>query len=455
MRIGIIHYKVGDTDGVSLEIDKWKLVLEKMGHDVFLCGGDLGTVEGTLIEELYHHSDIAERLYNQTFVELQEDSEDEYRQDLLKQAAEIACRLQDFVVDHRLELLIVENIWSVAANPAVAIATAGVLREVGIPGLAHNHDFYWERIEGVRLTSSTAVELADKYLPPHDPAIRHAVINSLAQQELLERKGIRSSVVPNVFDFDSPPWDIDEYNHDFRRRIGLNNDDVVILQATRVVTRKAIELAVDFVKAMSTESRRAVLKDRGLYDGRSFDEDSRIVLVLAGYTQDDTSREYVKKLKKKIADEGIDALFIADLVDSHRTAGDGVKKYSLWDTYVLADFVTYPSLWEGWGNQLLEAVRAQKPFLLFEYAVYTADIAASGFKAVSLGAEIHGRDYQGLATVRPGQIQTAADEAVELLTNRQKRNDFVEHNYTVARRVYSLQALEKYLSPLLAAVVTR
>ena len=30
--IGIFHYKVGGTDGVSLEIDKWKKVLEEMGH---------------------------------------------------------------------------------------------------------------------------------------------------------------------------------------------------------------------------------------------------------------------------------------------------------------------------------------------------------------------------------------------------------------------------------------
>lgn len=35
--IGILHYQVGGTDGVSLEIDKWKQVLEEMGHTVHLC----------------------------------------------------------------------------------------------------------------------------------------------------------------------------------------------------------------------------------------------------------------------------------------------------------------------------------------------------------------------------------------------------------------------------------
>jgi hypothetical protein len=37
---GILHYQVGGTDGVSLEIDKWKQVLEEMGHTVRLCAGD-------------------------------------------------------------------------------------------------------------------------------------------------------------------------------------------------------------------------------------------------------------------------------------------------------------------------------------------------------------------------------------------------------------------------------
>jgi len=70
--IGIFHYQVGRTDGVSLEIDKWKRVLEEMGHTVHLCAGDLGAAEGTLIEEMYHHRAAAERLNYNTFRELRD-----------------------------------------------------------------------------------------------------------------------------------------------------------------------------------------------------------------------------------------------------------------------------------------------------------------------------------------------------------------------------------------------
>ncbi|MCJ7735399.1 MAG: hypothetical protein MUP11_12735, partial [Anaerolineales bacterium] len=83
------------------------------------------------------------------------------------------------------------------------------------------HDFYWERVDGFSLNCAGAAELVDKYLPPQDPEIKHIVINSLAQKELLERKGILSRVVPNVFDFSGPDWEVDEYNSDLRQEIGL------------------------------------------------------------------------------------------------------------------------------------------------------------------------------------------------------------------------------------------
>lgn len=450
--IGIFHYQVGRTDGVSLEIDKWKRVLEEMGHTVHLCAGDLGTVEGTLIEEMYHHRSDAKRLNYNTFGQLRDYADGAaYRAELLGLADVIEGKVRGFVEEKAIDFLIPQNVWSVAASPSVAIALARVMRDLQLPALAHHHDFYWER-EKVALTCATAIELADKVLPPRDPLARHVVINSLAQRELAERKGIESTVVPNVFDFDaSPPLRLqqpDEYNRDFRARIGLGENDVFILQATRIVHRKGIELAVDFVKALGSPERRARLKSRGLYDGRSFGDDSRIVLVLAGYARDDATGSYLGRLQQKVERAGIDALFIEDVVGARRQTSGGQKIYSLWDTYVFADFVTYPSLWEGWGNQFLEALRARLPLVLFEYPVYQTDIKGKGFRAVSLGSEIQRRDDLGLVQVAPQVIEAAADQAVELLTDAQLRQETVEHNYQLGRQHYSLEALRGYLARL-------
>ena len=447
--IGIFHYQVGRTDGVSLEIEKWKRVLEEMGHTVHLCAGDLGAAEGTLIEEMYHHRTDARRLNYNTFHELRDyPDEAAYQAELLGLADVIERRIRTFVEEKEIDLLIPQNVWSVAVNPPVAIALARVMRDLHLPALAHNHDFYWERTDGLALTCSTAIELTDKYLPPRDPLAHHVVINSLAQRELMARKGIESTVVPNVFDF-SPPWQPDEYNRDFRARIGLREKDLFILQATRIVARKGIELAVDFVQALDAPERRTRLKERGVYDGRPFDDDSRIVFVLAGYARDDVTGGYVTRLKQKIEQAEIDALFIEDLVGGQRKAHAGEKIYSLWDTYVYADFVTYPSLWEGWGNQFLEALRARLPILLFEYPVYQADIKDKGFRVVSLGSTIQERDDAMLVQVAPQVIEKAADQAVELLTDDQLRQETVEHNFEIGRQNYSLESLHSYLASLM------
>ncbi|MCP4358463.1 MAG: glycosyltransferase family 4 protein [Chloroflexi bacterium] len=448
--IGIFHYKVGGTDGVSLEIDKWKRALEEMGHTVYLCGGDLGSVEGTLIEEMYHHRDDAKRLNDNMFTALRDYDAAGFTAEMAQLTDAIEEKIRVFVQERGIDFLIPQNVWSVAASPPVAEALVRVMRDLQLPALAHNHDFYWERMDGVALTCATAIEIADKYLPPRDLLARHVVINSLAQKELAARKGIEATVVPNVFDFEETTWQPDEYNQDFREQIGLREDDILVLQATRIVSRKGIELAIDFVQALGSAERRAYLREHGLYNGRTFSADSRIVLLLAGYTQDDARGLYLNQLKNKIAETGIDALFIEDRVAGRRELRDGHKIYSLWDTYVHADFVTYPSLWEGWGNQLLEAIVARLPFLLFEYPVYLADIKDKGLQAVSLGSDISGTDVNGLAQVPTKVLQTVADEAIVFLTNAQLRQEMVDHNFDMGRQNYSMAALRGYLAQLMA-----
>jgi len=448
LNIGIFHYQVGRTDGVSLELAKWQKVFEEMGHKVFLCAGDLGSADGTLIEEMYHHIPEIESMNYNTFQELREFDAEGYRQELFRWVGVLEEKFRRFIVENKINFINPQNVWCVAANPAVTIALENVRKEFDIPALAHNHDFYWER-KYISLTCSTVLEFADKFLPPRDPKIKHVVINSLGQKELLERKGISSTVVPNVFDFDPPMWEKDDFNSDFRRQIGLKENDLLILQATRVVPRKGIELAIDFVKALEEPERRAELLRRGLYDGRKFGEENRIVLVLAGYGRDDMTGTYVENLKRYATEQGVDLIHIEDQIGHDRQEDAGKKKYSLWDSYVFADFVTYPSLWEGWGNQFLEAIRAKLPILIYEYPVYTADIGPVGFDVVSLGSELIGFDEDGLAKVSPEMISAAADQAVELLTNTEERQQVVAHNFELGNEHFSIDALRKYLSDLM------
>jgi glycosyltransferase involved in cell wall biosynthesis len=450
--IGILHYQVGHTDGVSLEISKWRLVLEKMGFQVHLCAGDLGADAGYLIHDLYHHGEDIKRIDRNAFGALDEFNAGELFNEIEKVSARLEAGLRTFIKTNAIDVLIVNNIWSVALNLPAAIALQRVCANLALPVIGHHHDFYWERRGGVVPTCQPVAQILENYFPPQDDWIKHVVINSLAQQALTDRKELVSEVIPNVFDFDAPAWSVDGYNQDLRARIGLRDTDVLVLQATRVIPRKAIELAIQFVKALNAPARRDELMRLGLYNGQSFIEDSRVVLVVTGYARDDMPGNYFRLLEKKARDENVDLRHVEELIAYSRHNHIAEKKYSFWDAYAVADLVTYPSLWEGWGNQLLEAVQARLPVILFEYPVYTADIKEKGFDFISLGSQIESYDLDGLAVVNEEIIAQAADQAVHVLTDRKQRTQMVQHNHQVCQQHYSLHALEDMLQDLLTSL---
>lgn len=67
---------------------------------------------------------------------------------------------------------------------------------------------------------------------------------------------------------------------------------------------------------------------------------------------------------------------------------DGRKIYTLCDACPHADFVTYPSLYEGFGNALIETVCFRKPALVNRYSVYVDDIVPCGFQFVEIDGAI-------------------------------------------------------------------
>ncbi len=452
--IGLCHYKVGGTDGVSLEMDKWKTVLQRMGSTVHLCGGDLGAGDGHLIKELYHHRKDVERMTANTFRELCDyDNGTLLERDILALAQRIEEKLIAFIEEFSIDLLIPNNIWSIGVNVSAAVAFTRVVRKLRIPAIGHNHDFHWEKFRGMRATCSEAQRIIDQYLPPVDPLISHVVINSFARDELLKRRGISSTVVPNVFDFSGPDWQVDDYNRDFRSEIGVGENDLLVLQGTRIVSRKGIELAIDLVEKLGQPMYRDQIAQRGLYDGRRFGKEDRIVLVLAGYSED-PKKDYLNRLQEKATRAGVKLLVISDLVRSERALEDARKIYSLWDCYVFADLATYPSLYEGWGNQFLEAIRARLPVVLFEYPVFRSDIKERGFNIISLGNEVRARDNLGLVTVDEERICSAAEQAIIALADCPAREEMAEHNLRLGEKFYSMESLEKSLQGILLGLST-
>ncbi len=412
MRIGFIATRLSGTDGVSLEVEKWSRVLKRMGHEVYYCAGELTgyAQDGTLIPQLsFSHQSIAalsERAFGEGHVVDPEIVADE----IYTAADELRGPLRGFIRDHHLDLIVVQNALTIPMNLPLGVCLTGLIAELGINTIAHHHDFYWER---ERYQTNQILDLLDTAFPAKLPSIQHVTINSIAQRRLKDRRGIDSVVVPNVHDFATPPPGIDDYNRDFRQAIGLGEEDLFVLQPTRVIRRKGIEIALQLVQRL------------GLHHPRLF----------ITHSANDEGQRYYRWLMREAMMMGVEVELIDHLVNSERTRINGHKLYSLWDSYVHADLITYPSTYEGFGNALLESVYFKKLIVVNRYPVYNADIRPLGFQFVELDGFLD---------------EQAVHRARELLTDPAQVTAITEHNYQVAREHFSLEVLERKLKEILA-----
>ena len=180
--------------------------------------------------------------------------------------------------------------------------------------------------------------------------------------------------------------------------MGVSND--ILLQATRVTNRKAIELAVDVVALLNTEKYLNKLKT-----GRR-----RFVLAVVGLHEGVNG--YEQTLFEHIKNRGANVIVNENIVEDSRRIQNGRKIYSLWDAYVNCDIVTYPSIYEGWEN-VSESVFAKIPMIMYEYDVYKADIGPKGFEIISLGiAIVSGKT--GLSALKPGRSKVYVRRSLTL-----------------------------------------
>lgn len=410
-RVGFISTRFQGTDGVTLEARKWAQLLEGMGHSCYWMAGllDAPAACSHLTPLAYFgHPEVAE-LQDMLFGAVKRSRAATDQIHSLKER--IKDDLYGFIDKFRLEVLIPENILAIPMHVPLGLAMTEVLAETGLPAIAHHHDFAWER---ERFTLNGIGDYLHAAFPPPLHGIEHVVINSMAQKELARRLGIPSQIIPNVVDFDTPPPKVDEYNADFRNEIGLRQEDWLILQPTRVVQRKGIEHAIELVRRL---------------------RDPRAKLVVS-HPAGDEGNAYMAMLQDRITDAGIDVRFISDRVGEKRGLNtQGKKVYTLFDVYPHADLVTYPSLYEGFGNAFLEAVYFGKPVVVNSYAVYARDIDPLGFKTVEM------------AQLVTGQV---VEQVREVLQNKQVREEWALTNYALGLKYFSYSVARRKLAARLA-----
>ncbi len=414
MKVAIIHFRIGLTDGVSLQIEERVNTLKKLGHQVVYISGTHSPVGDLKLAEFEYKTDARITKIQRDFFS----GNDKTFASIKNVSFAIEKQLEDFYLTERFDFIFIHNFFSLPVCIPATVALSNFLKKhTAVRANAVHHDFYWDppRKNIFEIRNSKFEIFINSYFPPLLPNMTHTTISKWEQKKLRQEKNIDSYLMTDTFDFTRPAWKKNAGNKYFLEDIGVKKGTQVLLLAARIRERKGVELAIEFTSEL--------------------DKYKHTVLILAG-EHGPKEAAYVKKLRYLVRELEIETRWIHEWIGSDEEKKLQIKKYSLWDSYVFADAIMYPSLWEGLGNQFLEAVFAKKPIVVFEYPVFKTDLKPAGFQTVSLGDTVSVKNG-GLAHIGKKKLAAAAGRLHLLLRDREKYSQTVNLNYIIGKTYYN------------------
>jgi glycosyltransferase involved in cell wall biosynthesis len=200
-RLTVVSFRLGGTDGVSIEAEKWIRAFRTLGHEVRTLAGD-GQAD-MIVPELAIRAASAPRV------------------DQLRDALEGA------------DVVVVENLTSLPLNTPAREVLYEVLKDRR--ALFRHHDLAWQRDSSI-----------DDEAPRNNPLWRHVTINDLSRRELLAR-GVLSETIRNTFDC-SPPLG----QRTLTRRALDVSEEHLLLFPTRAIPRKNVAGALELAASLDS-----------------------------------------------------------------------------------------------------------------------------------------------------------------------------------------------------------
>ncbi|MDT7659310.1 MAG: mannosylglucosylglycerate synthase [Pseudonocardiales bacterium] len=339
-RAAIVSYRLGMADGVSVTAALWAKALRRTGMRVRTVAGD-GRAD-VLIPGL------------------------------ALDAARPPSRRELAAALDGVDVVVLDNVCSLPVNRAAGEALAAYLG--GRRTVLRHHDLPWERERYAGVST----------WPLDDPAWRHVTISESARRSLAVHRGIAATTVYHGFAERPCP----RQRTLVRRRLRIPPRCPLILQPTRAIARKNVDLGLAFASALG-----------GVY-------------WLTGPAEED----YHAALERLLRDARVPV---------RRRLPLGVRMAG---AYAACDAVVLPSSWEGFGLPLIESALHRKPIAVGEFPV-ARELAAFGFRWFD--------------AADPGPLRAfLADPDPALL----------DHNEAIAHRHFGFDPLVRRLDRLLSGV---
>jgi glycosyltransferase involved in cell wall biosynthesis len=440
----INRYDSAGTDGVSLEMAKRQALLEDMGHEVAICSAyswadyPIPSLEFDR-EEV---DNMRKNLFGLRITDPSNEAELQMKFDIA--VNNLKEELYKVIRKATPDLIFVHNILCLPLHPVATVGLVELLRETGIPCAAIHHDVLSEGAYKFTPSCDFARTVLEDYFPPRMPNIKHWTINTRNKAHLRD-KNVEAEVIHDSMDFENT---IDEETRkeirdQLRTRYSIKSNDIVLFVGARIVPNKQTELAGHLTASL--QNLHGQLTGKTLYNYQRFTAESRIMLILAGRPERGFL-EYQNSLFELFDTLKIHWRYVGNDVTPY-TSDDGTFNALYPDMHTIADFVLYPTGWEGFGNQLLEAFASNLPVVVFDYPVFKEDIAPKGVKVVSLGKTIlKERDARGFSQLPARILKEAAYEMKRILTDAPMYKNITNNNMEVGKRHFSFKQLRVHLA---------
>jgi glycosyltransferase involved in cell wall biosynthesis len=454
--VAVVHFFSERTDGVSLQIQENDRVLREVGWRVIECSADAIGENSFVMPELDYTTPrvLALKVRGQGSVQ----DEISIEQDFAIQVQSIKNRLLEMVRLYHPQVMHIRNVLSLPIHPAATVAMAEFIAEHPATGfVAQHHDFAYEddflpgdRKKAYVIPHPAIQERVEKALLYNPPNVHHAAINSLLQKSLAAEYGITAGIIPDSFDFETQPVEMPN----LRENMGVRDTDIIIGMMTRIIPRKAIEVAIQFVAELQKRKNELLGVQRGRH-GRTITEDSQFVLLLpqAAGLDEPGNALYFEKLRTYAETLGVTLHYIGDRVvadSAYRGEPGEIPFYSLYNE---VDILTFPSYQEGFGNQFLEAAALGKGIVVCHaYPVMEADILPhielDGIISLGNNSE-YTIDEAGLIHLNEAVLQAAVNREVYFLLHPGEEQIIATRTFRRLKQAFDARIVGRQLADML------
>jgi glycosyltransferase involved in cell wall biosynthesis len=416
--------------------------------------------------------------------------------EVFRQAVTIAKRLGKYFIDHQISLVVPVNVASNPGNIALTLGLVLVTEILGVYVLNSNHDFYWEAGKplserepgeepGVRdhffrnIANEPFFSLLKMLYPWNGGKWLQININARQSRRLIKEFGfpadkvfeISTSIADTFFTATSredvidirlrmghilsrgeaimhpvpiadhlsgvDAWMKDQQPMILGARPGLSvdprSDDLIImLQPTRIVSRKRIERNLELIGALFQKSE--------LREEFEKNQNRQLVLHVTGPVpiehQEDLERVLFayKRALSALPETLADRIFMAFSVGHEAHASFSVKQFqalTIEAIYQMADAVVFPSETEGRGLPIIEASASGIPIICSQYRPREVFGDVIGER---LSKELQIRYYR----FPEGRFHKAfLSDVADLLIHPGARQNIITHNREAVRARFS------------------